>query len=60
MIICEFCNVPMKYVMHFEGQKAYRFRRCPKCFYETRMAPLNLEEEKQTQQSENEKKKGGR
>lgn len=55
MVICEHCNVPMKYVMRFEQGKSFRLRKCPKCYYETRQSPLIFEDEETTQQSRSKK-----
>lgn len=53
-MICSNCRVLMRYVMRFEDGKAFRLRRCPKCYHETRPAPLYFEDEKTTQQSRKE------
>lgn len=44
-MICSNCNVLMRFVMRFDGDKMYRLRRCPKCYFETKQVPLILEEE---------------
>lgn len=59
-MICSNCRVLMRYVMRFEDGKAFRLRRCPKCYHETRPAPLYFEDEKTTQQSRREQVKGAR
>ena len=56
-MICSNCRVLMRYVMRFEDGKAVRLRRCPKCYHETRPAPLYFEDEKTTQQSRKEQAK---
>ena len=56
-MICSNCRVLMRYVMRFEDGKAFRLRRCPKCYHETRPAPLYFEDEKTTQQSRKEQTK---
>lgn len=56
-MICSNCRVLMRYVMRFEDGKAFRLCRCPKCYHETRPAPLYFEDEKTTQQSRKEQVK---
>lgn len=56
-MICSNCRVLMRYVMRFEDGKAFRLCRCPKCYHETRPAPLYFEDEKTTQQSRKEQTK---
>lgn len=50
-MICNNCRVLMRQVMRFEAGKAWKLKRCPKCFYETRPAPLYFDDDKATQQS---------
>lgn len=56
MIHCEICDTTMKLVMRFDGTASYRFRRCPVCYYETRPAPLFLDDTKQLNKMENDNK----
>lgn len=49
-MICNNCRVLMRRVMRFEAGKAWKLKRCPKCFYETHPAPLYFDDFKETQQ----------
>ena len=51
-MICNNCRVLMRRVMRFEAGKAWKLKRCPKCFYETHPAPLYFDDFKETQQCE--------
>ena len=56
-MICSNCNVLMRFVMRFDGDKMYRLRRCPKCYFETKQVPLILEEETRQNNYKSKKKK---
>ena len=44
MTICKDCNTPMQPVMSFSKDKHEKFRRCPKCYSETKHKKLRDEE----------------
>lgn len=50
-MICSNCRVLMRYVVRFEDGKAFKFKRCPKCWHETHPAPLYFNDENTTQKN---------
>lgn len=56
-MICNNCNVVMRFVMRFDGKNMYRLRRCPQCYYETKQVPLFLDDETIQNNSRKEERK---
>ena len=44
MTICKDCNTPMQPVMSFSKDKREKFKKCPKCYGETKHVKLRDDE----------------